>query len=117
MSKPVVELFTNNQELITPKRQTEGAAGYDLYSPITKNIQPNSSAIIDMDFCMGLPENIIIRTYMRSGLASKYGLCLKGKQFFTNMENITVEIQNLSDEPFLIENGSRIAQMVFHVCK
>ncbi|KRH95016.1 dUTP diphosphatase [Pseudoloma neurophilia] len=109
-----VNLHTENPELMTPKRQTEGAAGYDIYSPISVEIPANSTVKIELGFSLEMPLNMVVKTYMRSGLAFKNSLCLTGNTFFFNNQNLYLEIENLSTETFFVEKNLRIAQLVFH---
>lgn len=111
-----VKIFTGNKNFTVPKRQTSGAAGYDIYSPISIKILPKATEKIDLEFKVEFPDRYIVKTYMRSGLALKNGLRLKGKQFFEPMEEVKIEIENISSETFEVEKGFRIAQMVFHEC-
>lgn len=109
--KPFIENF------IIPKRQTEGAAGYDLHSPISAELKPGTTCKVNFGFSVEIPTHMIIKIYMRSGLALKNGLRLVGNQYFLDKEEIEVEIENVSKQTFKIEKGLRIAQMVFHECK
>lgn len=107
-------LYKSSDNFILPKRQSKGAAGYDLHSPSAFTIEPNQQIKIDLKFKVELPQDVVICIYMRSGLALKKGLQIIGKVFFSSMEDIVIHIKNNSREVFSAEEGIRIAQMVFH---
>ena len=55
-----------------PTRQTTGAAGYDLYSPISVEIPSGERRNISLDLSIELPTQTYGRTAPRSGLSLKH---------------------------------------------
>lgn len=111
---PKFRLYPTIENISVPERKSEGAAGYDVYSPFDFQIDPNSSVKINLGFKIELPENILINLYMRSGLALKQQLEVVGKRIYGSLEDIYVEIRNNSCNTYNAKKGDRIAQMVFH---
>jgi len=104
-------------DAIVPKYQTAGAAGLDLCAaidaPIT--IQPHARAAISTGLAMAIPEGFEGQVRPRSGLAMKHGItCTNapGTIDFDYRGPVTVLLINHGSEPFTIEPGHRIAQLV-----
>ena len=101
-----------------PEYATTGSSGMDirafLTSPIT--MAPMERVLIPTGLFLALPENWEAQIRPRSGLAIKQGLtCLNtpGTIDADYRGELKVILINLSNEPQLIIDGDRIAQMVF----
>ena len=101
-----------------PEYATTGSSGRDirafLTSPIT--MAPMERVLIPTGLFLALPENWEAQIRPRSGLAIKQGLtCLNtpGTIDADYRGELKVILINLSNEPQLITDGDRIAQMVF----
>lgn len=100
-----------------PKYQTIQSAGMDLYANISEPITLKSleRRIIPTGLFIALPEGFEAQIRPRSGLAAKHGItCLNspGTIDADYRGEIGVILANLSSEPFTINDGERIAQMV-----
>ncbi len=100
-----------------PSYQTEGAAGMDISACLTEDIilKPMERKLIPTGFAIAVPEGFAAYLYARSGLASKKGITLPNCVGVIDSDyrgEVKVALVNLSDEPFEIKNGDRIAQMV-----
>lgn len=107
---------SNNQ---LPEYGTSGAAGMDvrasLNEPIT--IAPMERALIPTGLYVEIPEGYECQLRPRSGLALKKGISLVNTPGTIDADyrgEIGVILINLSKEPFVVENGERICQMVFN---
>ncbi len=113
----------------TAKRPTKGtadAAGYDLYADMSDiegsslTINPGETAKISTGIAMAIPRGYFGGIYARSGLAIKNGVrpanCV-GVIDSDYRNDIIVALHNDSDEPFIIEKGMRIAQIIFQKFK
>ena len=105
-------------EIPLPEYATTGSSGMDirafLTSPIT--MAPMERVLIPTGLFLALPENWEAQIRPRSGLAIKQGLtCLNtpGTIDADYRGELKVILINLSNEPQLITDGDRIAQMVF----
>ena len=100
-----------------PSFATVNSAGVDLRansaSPIT--LDPLERTIIGTGLKMALPEGFEAQVRPRSGLAAKHGLSVLNAPGTIDADyrgEIGVILVNLSNEPFTIQPGERIAQLV-----
>jgi dUTP pyrophosphatase len=100
-----------------PSFATVNSAGVDLRAnsanPIT--LGPLERTIIGTGLKMALPEGFEAQVRPRSGLAAKHGLSVLNTPGTIDADyrgEIGVILVNLSNEPFTIQPGERIAQLV-----
>jgi dUTP pyrophosphatase len=101
-----------------PAYATEGSSGMDIRAWIEQpvQLQPMERILIPTGLFIELPEGYEAQVRPRSGLAIKHGItCLNtpGTIDADYRGEIKVILINLSNETQTIENGDRIAQMVF----
>ncbi|MCM3631984.1 MULTISPECIES: dUTP diphosphatase [Paenibacillus] len=107
-----------NEDLAIPKRMTEGSAGFDLQAAVDEPIilAPGERKLIPTGFAMAMPNELEAQIRPRSGLAYKHGItCLNtpGTIDADYRGEVKVLLVNFGSEPFTIERGERIAQMLF----
>jgi len=101
-----------------PKRATNGSAGMDLYACIAQSVTlaPGQLAVIPTGIAIELPDNTCAAfLYARSGLGVKHGICLSNGVGVVDSDSrgeVCVGLCNVSDKPYMIEPGERVAQMV-----
>jgi dUTP pyrophosphatase len=100
-----------------PNYETELSAGLDLRANINEDIQLNSleRVLIPTGLYIALPTGAEAQIRPRSGLAYKHGLTVLNSPGTIDADyrgEVKVLLVNLSNEPFIIKNGERIAQMV-----
>jgi dUTP pyrophosphatase len=100
-----------------PNYETELSAGLDLRANINEDIQLNSleRVLIPTGLYIALPTGAEAQIRPRSGLAYKHGLTVLNSPGTIDADyrgEVKVLLVNLSNEPFIIRNGERIAQMV-----
>ncbi|ORX94126.1 deoxyuridine 5'-triphosphate nucleotidohydrolase [Basidiobolus meristosporus CBS 931.73] len=97
-----------------PVRSSAGAAGYDLFSAEDVVLQPWSRAVVKTDISIHVPHGTYGRVAPRSGLAVKNFIDLGAGVVDEDYRgNLGVVMFNFNkDEPFKIEVGDRIAQLV-----
>ncbi len=100
-----------------PEYATPLSAGLDLRanlsSPVT--LQPLGRALIPTGLFIALPPGFEAQVRPRSGLALKKGIGVLNSPGTIDADyrgEIGVILVNLSDEPFVVQDGERIAQMV-----
>ena len=100
-----------------PEYETPGAAGMDirawLSEPVT--IQPGGRALIPTGLFMEIEPGYEAQLRARSGLAMRQGICLANGIGTIDSDyrgEVRVALINLGDEPFTVNSGDRIAQMV-----
>ncbi|CAM3895677.1 dUTP diphosphatase [Cohnella lubricantis] len=107
-----------NEDIALPKRMSEWAAGFDLHAAIEEplTLAPGERALVPTGFAMAMPRELEAQIRPRSGLALKHGItCLNspGTIDADYRGEVKVLLINLGQQPFVIERGERIAQMVF----
>jgi|TARA_B110000908_G_C10157182_1_gene404184 dUTP pyrophosphatase len=100
-----------------PKYATELSAGMDLYANIESPIllKPMQRILIKTGLFIALPNNYEAQIRPRSGLAFKHGLTVLNSPGTIDADyrgEIGVLLVNLSTDDYVIEDGTRIAQMV-----
>lgn len=98
-----------------PLYATEHAAGADLYSANAQDIvlQPMERKIIPTGVFIELPIDAEAQIRPRSGLSAKKGIvAILGTIDSDYQGEVGIIVINLSNEPFIIERGERLAQMV-----
>lgn len=100
-----------------PSYATELSAGMDLKASIEApvTIGPLERALIPTGISIALPEGTEAQVRPRSGLAAKHGITVLNAPGTIDADyrgEIKVILVNLSNDPFVINPGERIAQMV-----
>ena len=101
-----------------PSYQTEGAAGVDLRANLPDNnitLQPLERTLVPTGLFLEIPEGYEAQVRPRSGMAIKHGITVINSPGTIDCDyrgEVKVPIVNLSNEPFTITHGDRIAQMV-----
>ena len=100
-----------------PSFATVNSAGVDLCANSASAITlgPLERTIIGTGLKMALPEGFEAQVRPRSGLAAKHGLSVLNAPGTIDADyrgEIGVILVNLSNEPFTIQPGERIAQLV-----
>ena len=101
-----------------PTRGTSGSAGLDLHAlldqPIT--VPAGGRLSVPTGIALGLPSpETVGLVFARSGLAVKHGLCLSNGVGVIDSDytgEIKVGLVNLSESPYELQPGERIAQLV-----
>ena len=100
-----------------PSYESESSAGMDLKA-FTSNditINPQERTIIKTGLFMSLPIGYEGQVRSRSGLSIKHGVCVLNSPGTIDSDyrgEIGVILINLSNDPFVISSGDRIAQLV-----
>ena len=109
--------IVNKSRHALPEYATEQSAGMDLRAnidaPVT--LEPLQRALIPTGLFMALPKGYEAQVRPRSGLAIKHGIGVLNAPGTIDADyrgEIKVILVNLSSEPFTINDGDRIAQMV-----
>ena len=101
-----------------PSYKTAGSVGLDIRANINNTIvlNPGERKAIDTGLFLDLPNNVEAQVRPRSGLALKHGITVLNTPGTIDSDyrgEIRVIIINMSDSVFEINNGDRIAQLVF----
>jgi dUTP pyrophosphatase len=109
----------HGEGLSLPAYESEAAAGMDLAAAIDEGppeiLEPSQRVLIPTGFSMELPSGYEAQIRPRSGLAFKHGVTVLNAPGTIDADyrgEVKVLLVNLGNEPFQIERGMRIAQMV-----
>jgi dUTP pyrophosphatase len=99
-----------------PERAHVGDAGYDLRSVERLDLAPGSRALVRTGISVAIPEGYAGLVPPRSGLAVRHGISLVNTPGLIDSgyrgEILVPLINHDREETFLIEEGTRIAQLV-----
>ena len=100
-----------------PAYATPGAAGMDAVAAVTDTyiLQPGARFPVPLGFCMAIPEGYEVQVRPRSGLALKNGITVPNSPGTIDSDyrgEVKALLINLGQEPFAIERGMRICQLV-----
>ncbi|MBE6205128.1 MAG: dUTP diphosphatase [Rikenellaceae bacterium] len=109
--------IVNKSRFALPEYQTPLSAGLDIRANLDQcvTLQPLERAMIPTGLYVELPEGCEMQIRPRSGLAAKHGVTVLNSPGTIDADyrgEIKVILVNLSNEPFTIEAGERIAQMI-----
>ncbi|MGQ9475348.1 MAG: dUTP diphosphatase [Actinomycetota bacterium] len=102
-------------EVELPSYAHPGDAGLDIRSAEEVILQPGERALLGTGFAMALPEGYAAFVQPRSGLAAKHGISIVNTPGLIDCHyrgEVKVILVNLGREPFQVNKGDRIAQMV-----
>ncbi|MCL5268086.1 MAG: dUTP diphosphatase [Bacteroidetes bacterium] len=120
MSNLPVKIFRISDEfgdLPLPAYMTEGSAGMDVFAAVNETlvIEPMSTALVPTNLKIELPVGYEAQIRPRSGLAFRNKIILPNSPGTIDSDyrgEIKVIMLNLGAEPFEVNRGDRIAQMV-----
>lgn len=112
-----VKIVRLHKQAFLPVYATSHAAGMDvaacLDAPV--RVEPASSALISTGFGIALPEGYEAQLRPRSGLALRHMISLPNTPATIDADyrgEVKVILINHGREPFVVNHGDRIAQMV-----
>ena len=105
-----------------PEYGSSQAAGADLHAFLSEplTIAPHKWSLVPTGIRMAIPEGFEVQIRPRSGLAAKKGISVLNSPGTIDSDyrgEVKVILINHSDEPFTVNNGDRIAQMVIARCE
>ena len=109
--------IVNKSRHALPEYQTPLSAGLDIRANLDESVtlRPLERAMIPTGLFVELPDGCEMQIRPRSGLAAKHGITVLNSPGTIDADyrgEIKVILVNLSNEPFTIESGERIAQMI-----
>ena len=114
----MTEIKVISKSGILPKYETEGSAGMDVRAYVDEPVvlKPGERALVPTGLFMEIPMGYECQVRARSGLAVRHGIGLVNGIGTIDSDyrgEIKVALINWGAEDFVIENGERIAQLVF----
>lgn len=112
-----IRRLPHGADLALPSYATALSAGLDLLAAVTEPVilAPGQRQLIPTGIAIALPAGFEAQIRPRSGLALKNGISLVNSPGTIDADyrgEIGVIVINHSDQPFTVERGTRIAQMV-----
>jgi dUTP pyrophosphatase len=105
-----------NGDAIVPERAYAGDAGFDLAACERAELGPGERAVVGTGLAIAIPEGYAGFVQPRSGLAAKHGISVVNAPGLIDSgyrgEVRVVLLNTDRSEPFIVEPGMRIAQLV-----
>ena len=99
-----------------PRQAYAGDAGFDLSACERVELAPGERALVPTGLAVAIPEGYAGYVQPRSGLAAKHGISIVNTPGLVDSGyrgELLVNLVNTDkDEPFVVEPGMRIAQLV-----
>ena len=116
MEQRICKIFNASRNAL-PAYESQCAAGMDLRADLPEPVvlHPGERKLIPTGLFMELPDDCEAQIRPRSGLAAKHGITVLNSPGTIDADyrgEVKVLLINLSQEPFEINSGERIAQMV-----
>jgi dUTP pyrophosphatase len=110
-------ILPHGEGLPLPAYATPGAAGMDAVAAVTDTVMlaPGERFPVPLGFCMAIPDGHEVQVRPRSGLALKHGITVPNSPGTIDSDyrgEVKALLINLGSEPFAIERGMRICQLV-----
>lgn len=107
----------NKSGIDLPQYATEFSAGMDVRAAIDAPVvlEPLQRAMIPTGLYLQIPEGYEVQVRPRSGLAAKKGITVLNAPGTIDADyrgQVCVILVNLSSDPFTVERGERVAQLV-----
>jgi len=104
-----------SESVPVPKYALSGDAGFDLYVGERIELLPMQRAAINTGYKMEIPEGCTGIIYEKSGLSFKHGIITYGNVIDSGYRGeVRVGVMNLGSEPYIFEQGHKVAQMIIH---
>lgn len=113
--QPPLKVYAKSGNAIIPKRESVGAAGYDLASAYEYEIAPKSRLLIKTDLCIIVPSGYYGRIASRSSLSLKHGIEVGAGVIDSDYRGpVGIVLFNHSDESFK-SNTSVFSVFIFTI--
>ncbi|MBI5325017.1 MAG: dUTP diphosphatase [Ignavibacteriae bacterium] len=117
MKIKITRLYGGFEDLPLPKYATEGSAGMDLFAAVNEPVEIASGAVVlvPTSIAISLEHGYECQVRSRSGLAVKNGVFALNSPGTIDSDyrgEIKIILANFSKEPFKIQRGDRIAQLI-----
>ena len=112
-----IRRLDDSADLPLPEYKSLHAAAMDVAAAVAAplTLQPGDRALVPCGFAIALPDGFEAQVRPRSGLASRHGITVVNAPGTIDADyrgEIMVALINLGREPFVVERGMRIAQLL-----
>ncbi|MDO6485845.1 dUTP diphosphatase [Shimia thalassica] len=110
-----------DRQIALPSYETRGAAGADVRANFPEEgrggmiLAPGERSLVPTGLRIEIPEGYEVQVRPRSGLALKHGITLPNTPGTIDSDYrgpLGIIVMNAGNEPFHIEHGARIAQLI-----
>lgn len=112
-----VRVLEHARDLDLPAYGTALSAGCDLRAALSEPItlEPGRRVVVPTGLCVALPPGTELQVRPRSGLAVRHGITVLNAPGTIDADyrgELQVPLINLGEQPFVIQHGDRVAQIV-----
>jgi dUTP pyrophosphatase len=121
-----IRIHRKYKDVPLPERKTPRSAGLDVYAAEQVELLPGKVALVPTGLIIESPPGYFFKIHIRSGFSVKYGICLANdvgiidEDYCGPQDEVKIALVRLynpndlqKDQPFVIEKGTRIAQIIF----
>jgi dUTP pyrophosphatase len=116
----VILRFTRlRDEAVAPFPAHPGDAGFDLHAAESARVDPGERASVGTGLALAIPEGLAGLVLPRSGLALRHGITTLNAPGLIDpgyRGEVGVILHNAGAEPYVVEPGDRIAQLLLVPC-
>lgn len=117
VTNPRVQIRRLRPDAIAPRYQTADAAGMDLHAALDEplTIAPGAVVAVPTGLAMAIPRGFEGQVRPRSGLARNHAITVANAPGTVDSDfrgQVMVLLVNLGREPYTIQHGDRVAQLV-----
>lgn len=118
-----VKRLEGNEDLPLPSYESEGSSGMDLRASVKEPLilQPGEIRLVPTGISVAVPSGFEAQIRPRSGLALRHGIGMVNAPGTIDSDyrgEVGIVLVNWGTDPFTVERGHRIAQMVINrVCR
>jgi dUTP pyrophosphatase len=112
-----IRRLPGNEDLGLPQYQTTDAVALDLHAAVKEpaRLERGDIALVPCGFSVAIPAGFEAQIRPRSGLAAKFGVTVVNSPGTIDSDyrgEVKVALVNLGQAAFVVERGTRIAQML-----
>jgi len=113
----LVEIKLLHPRAKLPTKAHASDAGWDIYSIGSYDIAPGTTVNVETGIAAAAPEGFYFTIDGRSGLSRKGIFPFRGILDAGYQGPICAALTNVSSEPYRVNDGDRVAQLILHRCE
>lgn len=121
-----IRIYRKYKDVPLPERKTSHSVGLDVHAAQRTELFPGQVALVPSGLIIESPPGYFFKIHIRSGFSVKNGICLANdvgiidEDYCGPEDEVKIALVRLynpndpgKDQPFVIEKGTRIAQIIF----
>lgn len=122
-----IRIYRRHKDIPLPARKTPHSVGLDVYAAERVALRPGKVTLVPTGLIIESPRGYYFTIHIRSGISIANGICLANdvgiidQDYCGAQDEVKIALVRLYDpddsrtnRPFVIERGTRIAQIIFH---